>query len=79
MAEPLSCELLLERGYCCDLGCQNCPYRDEEQKQIACPHRGIIKFAGLSATPCLDCDWDPSETLAAILKTAANKGESDGT
>lgn len=24
--EPLSKELLLERGHCCDNGCKNCPY-----------------------------------------------------
>ncbi len=23
----LSREFLLRRGYCCDLGCKNCPYR----------------------------------------------------
>lgn len=24
---PLSRELLLQRGYCCHLGCLNCPYK----------------------------------------------------
>lgn len=23
---PLALEILLERGYCCGMGCQNCPY-----------------------------------------------------
>ena len=25
--KPLSREFLLKRGYCCDNGCKNCPYR----------------------------------------------------
>lgn len=25
--EPLSREFLLERGYCCNHGCKNCPYK----------------------------------------------------
>lgn len=33
---PLSREFLLERGFCCNLGCVNCPYREkmEEYKPI---------------------------------------------
>ncbi len=27
--EPLSKEILLERGYCCNNGCKNCPYKTE--------------------------------------------------
>jgi hypothetical protein len=29
--EPLSKELLLERGHCCDNGCKNCPYKEQSQ------------------------------------------------
>ena len=28
--EPLSREFLLNRGYCCDSGCKNCPYREKK-------------------------------------------------
>ena len=27
--EPLSKEILLERGHCCNNGCKNCPYKTE--------------------------------------------------
>jgi hypothetical protein len=27
--EPLSREFLLSRGFCCDYGCLNCPYKEE--------------------------------------------------
>lgn len=26
--KPLSRQFLLDRGYCCDTGCTNCPYKD---------------------------------------------------
>ena len=26
--EPLSRDFLLARGYCCNLGCRNCPYEE---------------------------------------------------
>lgn len=26
---PLTKEELLKRGYCCTLGCSNCPYKEE--------------------------------------------------
>ena len=29
--EPLSRELLLERGHCCNNGCKNCPYKEQSQ------------------------------------------------
>jgi hypothetical protein len=29
--KPLSKELLLERGHCCDNGCKNCPYKEQSQ------------------------------------------------
>ena len=29
--EPLSKELLLKRGHCCDNGCKNCPYKEQSQ------------------------------------------------
>jgi hypothetical protein len=29
MPEELTREFLLERGYCCHLGCKNCPYEEE--------------------------------------------------
>ena len=29
MSKPLSREFLLSRGYCCGMGCANCPYGDE--------------------------------------------------
>ena len=28
--KPLSRQFLLDRGYCCDSGCTNCPYTPEE-------------------------------------------------
>ena len=29
MTEELTREFLLSRGYCCHLGCKNCPYDEE--------------------------------------------------
>lgn len=33
MAEPLSREYLLARGYCCSNGCRNCPYGDNDEAE----------------------------------------------
>ena len=32
MAQPLSIEFLLERGYCCGNKCVNCPYTPKYQR-----------------------------------------------
>ena len=32
--EPLSREFLLKRGYCCDNGCKNCPYKTTKMDKI---------------------------------------------
>ena len=32
--EPLSKELLLERGHCCDNGCKNCPYKEQVKNKL---------------------------------------------
>ena len=32
MAQPLSREVLLQRGQCCGKGCMNCPYIPKYQK-----------------------------------------------
>lgn len=29
MYKPLSREFLLKRGYCCNHGCKNCPYKQK--------------------------------------------------
>jgi hypothetical protein len=29
--KPLSREFLLKRGYCCNNGCKNCPYKKEKE------------------------------------------------
>ena len=31
MIKPLSREILLKRGHCCDNGCKNCPYKEQSQ------------------------------------------------
>ena len=33
----LSRAFLLERGYCCELGCRNCPYVPEEMPPPSAP------------------------------------------
>ena len=32
--KPLSKELLLERGHCCDNGCKNCPYKEQVKNKL---------------------------------------------
>lgn len=32
MTEELTREFLLSRGYCCHLGCKNCPYEEESDE-----------------------------------------------
>ena len=32
--EPLSREFLLTRGYCCNNGCRNCPYKNKEEEIV---------------------------------------------
>ena len=32
--EPLSREFLLNRGYCCNNGCLNCPYKTKTNERI---------------------------------------------
>ena len=34
MSKPLSKEILLKRGGCCDNGCTNCPYKNDHIKEI---------------------------------------------
>lgn len=33
MYKPLSKEFLLKRGYCCNNGCKNCPYKQKKIKK----------------------------------------------
>ena len=32
--KPLSREFLLKRGYCCDNGCKNCPYKTTKMDKV---------------------------------------------
>jgi gamma-glutamylcyclotransferase (GGCT)/AIG2-like uncharacterized protein YtfP len=32
--KPLSKEFLLKRGYCCKLGCKNCPYEENKMNRV---------------------------------------------
>ena len=36
MIKPLSREILLERGNCCNNGCKNCPYQKQSQVIESC-------------------------------------------
>jgi len=33
MYKPLSREFLLKRGYCCNSGCTNCPYKEKDMEK----------------------------------------------
>lgn len=53
MSKPLSREFLLSRGWCCNLGCQNCPY---SEKNIGRSKMTIMRKTGDFNDPKMECD-----------------------
>ncbi len=62
MNKPLSRELLLERGYCCDNGCTNCPSKDDSEDNW-CHYSGMPSPAAYKAEPITldNSDWIDSD------------------
>ena len=62
MNKPLTREFLLERGYCCDNGCTNCPYKDDSEDNW-CHYSGMPSPAAYKTEPITldNSDWIDSD------------------
>jgi len=74
--KPLSKEFLLKRGYCCNNGCKNCPYRETIMKEKKDKWIGwvIVVLAIVFLYLCIDPWRNDREEFIRIISMVLGGG-----
>lgn len=73
-SKPLSREFLLKRGYCCNHGCVNCPYKKQTKNMTEREMTFGEKLVGLTFNPSNDAKVQRAKELCAELADLVRDG-----